>query len=79
MAAPVQVVHYAVRIVNNTPRVLRGALPGAGTAALEVPPRSAVETFEIPAETARHLLNRGATASRRGPALVFELVVDSTP
>lgn len=79
MAAPVQAVRYAVRIVNNTPRLLRGALPGTGTAALEVPPLSAVEAFDIPAETARHLLNRGAMASRRGPALVFELVVDTTP
>ena len=80
MAAPVEAVRYAVRIVNNTPRILRGALPGAGgAAALEVPPGSALETFAIPADTAKQLLARGATAARRGHALVFELIVDVTP
>lgn len=75
-----QALTYAVRIVNNTPRVLRGVLPGFATSnALEVPPQSSVDTFDIPAETATHLLERGAVASREGHTLVFEVVVDATP
>ena len=75
-----QALTYAVRIVNKTPRVLRGALPGARSGvALEVPPQSEIETVDISAETAEHLLAAGATAVRRGAGLVFELVVDVTP
>jgi hypothetical protein len=80
MAAPVEAVSYAIRIVNNTPRLLRGALPGAvNGVALEVPPRSALDTIDVSPETARHLLARGATATRRGASLVFEVVVNATP
>lgn len=76
----VQTVGYSLRIVNNTPKVLRGALPGGPNAvALEVPPQSSVESFAIPAETAAHLLARGATAVREGTTLVFDLVIDVTP
>ena len=80
MATRTEALRYGVRIINNTPQLLRGALPGSGTsAALEIPPGSSVETFDIPVETAMRLLSKGATATRRGGALVFELVVDVTP
>lgn len=80
MTATVEALRYAVRIVNNTPRVLRGALPGNGSsAALDVPPRSTVEQAGISADAAAHLISKGATASRRGGELVFEFVIDVTP
>ena len=80
MAAAVEAVSYAVRIVNNTPRLLRGPLPGCGTSgALEVPPQSALETVGVSPDTARHFLSRGATATRCGTTLVFELVVNDVP
>ena len=80
MATRTEAVRYGVRSVNNTPQLLRGALPGSCSgAALEVPPGSAVETFDIPVETAMRLLSKGANATRRGRALIFELVVDVTP
>ena len=80
MAAAVDTVSYAVRIVNNTPRLLRGALPGsASNVALEVPPQSTLETIAVSPETARHLLARGAMATRRGTSLVFEVIVNATP
>ena len=80
MAAAVEAVSYAVRIVNNTPRILRGALPGCGdSAALEVPPRSALDMVSVTAEAARHLLSRGAIATREGTSLVFEVIVNAVP
>ena len=80
MATAVEVVSYAVRIVNNTPRLLRGALPGCGnTGALEVPPQSALDTVDVSPDTARHFLSRGAIATRCGTTLVFEVVVNDVP
>ena len=80
MAAAIEAVSYAVRIVNNTPRLLRGALPGCGdSTALEVPPRSALDTVAVSADTAQHLLSRGAVATRQGTTLVFEVVVNAVP
>lgn len=69
--------HFAVRILNRSPHVLAGALPG-DERRMRIAPGETVERDDVSAATVQRLIENGAVALRRGNALVFEVAVSSS-
>lgn len=69
---------FAVRILNRTPHVLAGALPGDPTK-MRIAPGETLERRDVPAATVQRLIAKGAVAMRQGNSLVFDVAVSAIP